>query len=634
MCVFRFLNDSSMSFTFLLFTALLAGRFAVICAAGLFPQNGRVVPGEVFDFTPKDLNETVLPDKVLWVVDYYAAWCPHCQHFVPTWQSIAKVFKEEPRVRFGALNCPSHGEFCRELQIRGFPTLRAYHLPGSSGDTKHGVDVVAKGGRSEEGLTAYIKDLLHRDNLLAAATNGSESGKTYYVLWSEAPEQFKHESFQGLADGLKRFAALDGGPWAAILVDETLKDVEYYGSVSKDDFRRYWETLHQSAPVEAVAPVVGVSGSASAGHAVGMSDAAVANAAEEQQRQAEQPRQPQQEQQPQQQNLRSALVAARAAAEAEREDTATPAARLHDAKVALLTSLHGAILGEDLLSGTALDELVSWLDFVKAVFPNAEVREDVKMQSAIASGGGGNNVRRSTWEELLQTASIGGVHAAAATEPALYLEVCRDYACSLWMLFHVLSAAAASLAEGQFDGSGVQSLWRLRGFVQHFVKCPDCDCIALLDDAISRCRSGVCNARGAAVAVWRFHGAVAAALARKKSTDEVGGQSPSAWPSLMQCPDCRIGSDDWNEAEVASQVVAAYVGAGGEDFAGRFPDHAARARSLLAAERGDADAELNQLMIPAIALAMTAVLLAIGVLRRWCKRDTKMSELAHHRHHA
>ena len=40
---------------------------------------------------------------------FYAPWCPHCQHYAPTWISICDHLpKTRPAVRFFAVNCVLH----------------------------------------------------------------------------------------------------------------------------------------------------------------------------------------------------------------------------------------------------------------------------------------------------------------------------------------------------------------------------------------------------------------------------------------------------------------------------------------------------------------------------------------------
>lgn len=71
-----------------------------------------------------------------WVVSLYADWCPHCQAFAPTYLHTAVTLMEkhdELKMRFAAVDCEVHTEFCAARAIHGFPTLLI--IPPYSGGT-------------------------------------------------------------------------------------------------------------------------------------------------------------------------------------------------------------------------------------------------------------------------------------------------------------------------------------------------------------------------------------------------------------------------------------------------------------------------------------------------------------------
>jgi len=41
-------------------------------------------------------------------VEFYAPWCPHCQHFAPTYGDLATQYKNASSVNFFAVNCEDH----------------------------------------------------------------------------------------------------------------------------------------------------------------------------------------------------------------------------------------------------------------------------------------------------------------------------------------------------------------------------------------------------------------------------------------------------------------------------------------------------------------------------------------------
>eukprot|EP00927_Polykrikos_kofoidii_P044005 TRINITY_DN38102_c0_g1_i1.p1 TRINITY_DN38102_c0_g1~~TRINITY_DN38102_c0_g1_i1.p1 ORF type:complete len:559 (-),score=65.49 TRINITY_DN38102_c0_g1_i1:95-1771(-) len=155
--------------------ALLLVNVDVTLGKSLFTLLDDVTPGKVYEFTPSEFKQKIYSDKDFWIVDYYAHWCPHCIRFVPVWIDIAKHFSSTPRVHLGALNCADHQDFCREIQIPHYPSLRAYHIPGKIGKSyeRRGADV-KKGSR--EVMIQYIEEKLRlAGNRSASSTSPGPS---------------------------------------------------------------------------------------------------------------------------------------------------------------------------------------------------------------------------------------------------------------------------------------------------------------------------------------------------------------------------------------------------------------------------------------------------------------------------
>ena len=52
----------------------------------LYDENDDVV--ELFD----DTIDQIVDSGQIWVVEFYAHWCGHCQRFAPQWKEVAKQF--------------------------------------------------------------------------------------------------------------------------------------------------------------------------------------------------------------------------------------------------------------------------------------------------------------------------------------------------------------------------------------------------------------------------------------------------------------------------------------------------------------------------------------------------------------
>ena len=65
-------------------------------------------------------------------IEFFAPWCPHCQNFGPTWETVAAYFNKgegnggvrpSPRVTVFSVDCVAERDMCHEFHIRGYPTV-------------------------------------------------------------------------------------------------------------------------------------------------------------------------------------------------------------------------------------------------------------------------------------------------------------------------------------------------------------------------------------------------------------------------------------------------------------------------------------------------------------------------------
>ena len=64
-------------------------------------------------------------------IEFFAPWCPHCQNFGPTWETVAAYFNKgegaggsrpTPRVTVFSIDCVAERDMCHDFHIRGYPT--------------------------------------------------------------------------------------------------------------------------------------------------------------------------------------------------------------------------------------------------------------------------------------------------------------------------------------------------------------------------------------------------------------------------------------------------------------------------------------------------------------------------------
>ncbi|XP_071440699.1 protein disulfide-isomerase A6 homolog [Hetaerina americana] len=88
-------------------------------AAALFPTSSNVV-----DLTPSNFDRLVIDGDEVWVVEFFAPWCGHCQKLVPDYTKAADALKGV--VKVGAVNADEHKSLAGKYGIRGFPTIKIF----------------------------------------------------------------------------------------------------------------------------------------------------------------------------------------------------------------------------------------------------------------------------------------------------------------------------------------------------------------------------------------------------------------------------------------------------------------------------------------------------------------------------
>eukprot|EP00897_Mesotaenium_endlicherianum_P010271 jgi/Mesen1/9272/ME000060S08705 len=79
---------------------------------------------DVIELTPSSFKSKVLEDNNIWMVEFYAPWCGHCQRLKPDYIKAATSTKGI--VRFGAVNCDDHQSVASQYGVKGFPTLKIF----------------------------------------------------------------------------------------------------------------------------------------------------------------------------------------------------------------------------------------------------------------------------------------------------------------------------------------------------------------------------------------------------------------------------------------------------------------------------------------------------------------------------
>ena len=83
-------------------------------------------------------------DATLWVVEFYAPWCAHCQTFAEPYKEAAgRAAKELDGVEFAAVNCVADHAVCAELGVRAYPSVMAVNNRHGTRQEFHGAKSAA-----------------------------------------------------------------------------------------------------------------------------------------------------------------------------------------------------------------------------------------------------------------------------------------------------------------------------------------------------------------------------------------------------------------------------------------------------------------------------------------------------------
>lgn len=79
---------------------------------------------DVVELTASNFNSQVLQSDDLWLVEFYAPWCGHCQSLAPEWKKAATALKGI--VKVGAVDMDVHRNVGAPYNVQGFPTIKIF----------------------------------------------------------------------------------------------------------------------------------------------------------------------------------------------------------------------------------------------------------------------------------------------------------------------------------------------------------------------------------------------------------------------------------------------------------------------------------------------------------------------------
>jgi len=127
---------------------------AAVHAEGLYKADSPVTSYVALSEVPSGAGS----EQPFTLIEYYSAWCGHCQKFAPTYEAIAlQARREFPELKVAAVNCPEHKDICTSHGISAYPTIVLF--PGEKR---------FEGSHTKEAVFAWVQEQ-HRTSMGTAA---------------------------------------------------------------------------------------------------------------------------------------------------------------------------------------------------------------------------------------------------------------------------------------------------------------------------------------------------------------------------------------------------------------------------------------------------------------------------------
>lgn len=124
---------------------------------------------DVVELTAGNFDSKVIQSEEIWLVEFYAPWCGHCQSLAPEWKKAATALKGI--IKVGAVDMDVHSSVGGPYNVRGFPTIKIFGANKNSPIDYNGPRTAA--GLTKGGLNAAQSAVDQR----LSGGGGSSSGR-------------------------------------------------------------------------------------------------------------------------------------------------------------------------------------------------------------------------------------------------------------------------------------------------------------------------------------------------------------------------------------------------------------------------------------------------------------------------
>jgi protein disulfide-isomerase A6 len=128
---------------------------------------------DVVQLTSANFDTLVMRSDNVWIIEFYAPWCGHCQSLAPHYKKAASALKGV--VKVGAVDCDQYKDLAGKYGVRGFPTIKIFGLNKNS-PTDYNGERTAK-AIVESGLAEAKRKVKQQlDGETGSKSSGSSSG--------------------------------------------------------------------------------------------------------------------------------------------------------------------------------------------------------------------------------------------------------------------------------------------------------------------------------------------------------------------------------------------------------------------------------------------------------------------------
>ncbi len=108
----------------------------------------------------QNFDDLVLGSKDIWLVEFYAPWCGHCQKLEPEWNEAATRLKGQ--VKMGKVDATVETSLASRFGVQGYPTIKVFDYGEGKSDSRARN---YEGSREASGIIAYANQLLDKADI-------------------------------------------------------------------------------------------------------------------------------------------------------------------------------------------------------------------------------------------------------------------------------------------------------------------------------------------------------------------------------------------------------------------------------------------------------------------------------------